>query len=341
MDIDDNLLLQYLLGNVNETVRNQVAKWLEADSMNRKRLDQLEALWLETGKLDPPPVPVDLSKAWDRMSSRIEKHEANVATPRKKPVGIRYLQYAFSAAAMILIIFGIYTVLKFINVNAKEIEVAANESFVSDTLPDGSSLTLNKKSQLKYPEHFQDRMRVVKLSGEAFFEVSKDPLSPFVVYAGIAIVKVLGTKFNVSAYPGQDIQVTVTEGRVLFFTLDPTKKDTLSIIVEAGMSGILKRGASKPVVVEISVPDRLFWAKHTLDFNETPLSEVFGLVEKHYGVEISVNTPDILNCRLSTSFVNDPVNRIMTVIAESFGLKLSVEGTKYFLSGNGCSKENN
>ncbi|MEI6436836.1 MAG: hypothetical protein WCP32_18580, partial [Bacteroidota bacterium] len=72
MDIDDNLLLQYLLGNVNETVRNQVAKWLEADSMNRKRLDQLEALWLETGKLDPPPVPVDLSKAWDRMSSRIE-----------------------------------------------------------------------------------------------------------------------------------------------------------------------------------------------------------------------------------------------------------------------------
>ncbi|MCK9204722.1 MAG: FecR domain-containing protein [Bacteroidales bacterium] len=341
MDIDDNLLLQYLLGNADEPVRNKVEKWLEADAGNRKYLDQLEALWLETGKLDPPPLPVDLQQAWVRISDRIEKHEARNTVRIKKFDGIHYLKYAISAAALILIVFGIYSIIKIYTVKVNEAEMISTASVLHDTLSDGSRIALNRQSKLKYPSHFQGRERLVKLTGEGFFEVSKDPLRPFIVDAGIAKVKVLGTAFSISAYPGQNIKVTVNEGRVLFFTLGSTKGDSLSIVLEAGMSGALKHGTLKPMIVENSAPDKLFWANHVLEFNRVPLSEVFGLVEKYYDVKISVSTPDIRNCRLSASFVNEPVNRIMTVIAESFGLKLSVDGNKYFLSGNGCSKENN
>ncbi len=340
-DIDENLLLQYLLGNADNTIRNTVEKWLDADSRNRKHLDQLETLWLETGKLNPPPLPVDLSKAWEQMSLRIEKHEAGQTAMHKRFAGMHYLKYALSAAALILLVFGIYAVLSILTVKVKEIEVVSTASVLHDTLPDGSRIMLNKQSKLYYSDHFQGGQRLVKLTGEAFFEVSKDSLKPFVVDAGKAKVKVLGTVFNVSAYPGNSIQVTVTEGRVLFFTLDSLNKDTLSIILEAGMSGVLEPGAPKPVIVEKSVPDKLFWANHVLDFNGTPLAEVFGLMEKYYGVKITVSTPEINNCRLSASFANDQVNRIMTVIAESFGLKLSVEGDNYYLSGNGCKKGNN
>ncbi len=340
-DIDENLLLQYLLGNADDTIRNTVEKWLDADSRNRKHLDQLEALWVETGIVDPPPLPVDLPKAWEQMSARIEKHEAGQTAMLKKFVGLHYLKYALSAAALILFVFGIYAVLSILTVKVKEIEVVTTASILHDTLPDGSRIMLNKQSKLKYSNRFQGGQRLVKLTGEAFFVVSKDSLKPFVVDAGIAKVKVLGTVFNVSAYPGNGVQVTVTEGRVLFFTIDSLNKDTLSIILEAGMSGVLEPGASKPVIVEKSIPDKLFWANHTLDFNRTPLTEVFGLMEKYYGVKITVSTPDINNCRLSASFANDQVNRMMTVIAESFGLKLTVEGHHYYLSGNGCSKGNN
>lgn len=340
-DIDENLLLQYLLGNASDTVRNKVGKWLDADSRNRKHLDQLESLWLETGKLDPPPLPVDLPKARERLAARIKKQEIEQAVKQKKSLGHRYLPYAISAAALVILVFGIYAILRLQTTKVKEIEIAANSSVVGDTLPDGSYITLNKESKLKYSAHFNDGKRLVKLTGEAFFEVAKDPLKPFVVDAGIAKVKVLGTVFNVSAYPGKDIQITVNKGRVLFFALDPRTGDTLSILLTTGMSGVMRQGTLKPVVVEKSSPDNLFWANRTLDFSGTPLSEVFVLVKTYYGVKISVSTPDILNCRLTASFVNEPVNNIMTVIAESLELKLSVEGNNYYFSGNGCLNENN
>jgi ferric-dicitrate binding protein FerR (iron transport regulator) len=340
-DIDENLLLQYLLGNPDESIRNTVGKWLEADSRNRQHLDRLEALWMETGKLDPPPLPVDLTDAWARLSNRIEKHEAHQTTRRKQPAGIRYLKYALSAAALILLMFGAIAVFKYLTSNVIDIEVVTTASVLHDTLPDGSRFMLNEKSKLTYSNRFQGEKRSVQLAGEAFFEVAGDPAKPFVVDAGKAQVQVLGTMFNVSAYPGEDIQVTVTEGRVMFFTINAVNHDTLSVILEAGMTGVLGSGAPKPVIVEDPAPDRLFWAHQLLDFRGTPLSEAFGMIEKYYGVKVSVSTPEIYDCRLSASFMDDPANRIMTVIAESFGLELTVDGNNYHLSGNGCSKEIN
>jgi len=338
-DIDENLLLQYLLGNADDISRKTVEAWLEADRGNRKHLDQLEALWLESGRLDPPPLPVDMPAAWERLSTRIDTHEADHSAPKMKSAGIRYLNYAMSAAALILLVFGIYFIVKMLTVKPTEIRLAATESIVHQALPDGSRVTLNKKSSLTYPEHFNGNVRSVKLSGEAFFEVSHDPSKPFVVDAGMAKVKVLGTMFNVSAFPNKDIEVIVTRGRVLFFTIDPPTSDTLSIILEAGMLGFLKQGSLKPEIVSSTAPGKLFWVNHTFDFNRTPLSEVFQLVKQYYGVNISVSNPDILNFRLSATFTDDPINRMMNVIAESFGLKLSVKDNNYYFSGNGCSKE--
>ena len=107
------------------------------------------------------------------------------------------------------------------------------------------------------------------------------------------------------------------------------------------MSGIMKQGALKPEVLSEPSPGRLFWVNHTLDFNVTPLSEVFKLIEQDYGVKISVSDIGILNCRLTATFTGDPVNRIMNVIAESFGMKLTVKDNTYFFRGNGCSKGTN
>lgn len=337
-DIDESLLLQYLLGNTENEDRRMVENWLDADSGNRKNLDRLEALWLETGRLNPPPLAVDVDKAWERFSERTKDQEKLREGIARQSVSIRFLRYALGAAALILLIFGIYTTIRLFTVKVKEIEMAAGTSVMSDTLPDGSLITLNKQSKLSYPEDFTKEERCLTLTGEAYFKVSKDPLKPFIVAAGRAKVKVLGTVFNVSAYPEKEIRVTVNEGRVLFFVADTLLKDTSSIVLEAGMTGTLKPGAISPEIVADSIPDKLFWVNHTLDFNGTSLAEVFRMLEKYFDVQVSVSQPDILNCRLSASFVNDPADRIMTVIAESFGLKLSMKGKNYNLSGNGCSK---
>lgn len=339
-DIDENVLLQYLLRNADNENRKMVENWLEADSGNRKRLDQLESLWLETGRLNPPPLAVDVDKAWERFSDRTKDLKKPLDGIARQSVSIRFLRYALGAAAMILLIFGIYTTIRLFTVKVKEIEMATGISVVSDTLTDGSIITLNKQSKLIYPEAFSKKERCLRLSGEAFFLITKDPEKPFIVDLGKAKVKVLGTSFNISAYPGHEIRITVSEGKVLFFTVDSLRKDTSYIFLEAGMTGKLKPGTRDPEVITDSIPDKLFWVNHTLDFTATPLADVFKMVEKHFNMKISVSNPDILNCRLSASFVNDSAGHIMMVIAESFGLKISKKGQNFNLSGNGCSKGN-
>jgi len=337
-DIDENLLLQYLLGKANETDRRSVEEWLEKEEGNRKQLDQLEALWLRTGQLDPPPLPVDVDAAWDRFSERIERQAVSEMKKEAKKAPVRYLSYVIGAAAVILVAVGIYGLIRLMTVKEKEVKILADATILMDTLPDQTRLMLNLQSELSYPDRFEDNQRLVKLSGEAYFEVARDPSRPFVVNAGRASVQVLGTKFNVSAYEGQAIRVTVDEGRVSFFTVDSLGIDTLSLVLEAGMEGLLEPGKWQPERVEKPMPDQMFWADKRLEFHGNMLSEVFELVEKYYGVKVKVSDPGIYNCRLFASFRNDSADDIMTVIAESFGLQLSVEGNNYYLSGDACKK---
>ncbi len=340
-DIDENLLLQYLLGNADDESGMKIAAWLNADSRNSKQLDQLEALWLETGRLVPPPVPVDLQKAWKNISTRIDKHEKMHASSKSTTIGRRYIYYAISAAATVILVLGIYIVMRLVTGRVKEVEIATNGLVIKKTLTDGTKILINRNSKLTCPENFPVGNRLVKLTGEAFFEVARNPSAPFVVDAGIAKVKVLGTVFNVSAYPGKDVLVTVSEGRVLFFTASANNNDTLSVILVAGMSGIYKPGSARPEILKNPLPDNLFWANRTLEFTRTPLSEVFKLIEQYYGVKVSVGNQDILDCQLSATFVNDPADRIMDIIAESFGLNVSLTNGIYYFKGNGCTKGNN
>lgn len=333
--IEEHLLLQYLTGRAGADERAAVEAWLEESEAHRKTLDRLEHLWLETGRLNPPPLAVDTDAAWNRMLFRMNAGETVVANER----GIRpFVRYALRIAAALVILAGIVALIRWWTAKPAMIEMAATEMVLRDTLPDGSRITLNSDSRLVFPEKFRSDSRRVKLTGEAYFNVVRDSLRPFIIDAGAAGVKVLGTSFRVKTRPGEAVEVHVVSGRVLLFRIDPRTEDTLSLVLTSGEQGVMKPGARTPEKKEGRISDDLFWANRMLEFEGIPLSEVIGLLEKHYGIAVTVSTPDILYCRLSATFLDDPPGRIMTVIAESFGLQLSTKGNNYQLSGNGCSK---
>jgi ferric-dicitrate binding protein FerR (iron transport regulator) len=112
------------------------------------------------------------------------------------------------------------------------------------------------------------------------------------------------------------------------------------VILVAGEKGLLPLKSIIPILVENNIPDDLFWFDHSLDFSRTPLSRVFLLLERYYPVTIQVSNENINHCLLTASFADDPIDRILAVIAESFDLKLISENQTYLLSGDGCSKEN-
>jgi ferric-dicitrate binding protein FerR (iron transport regulator) len=338
-DIDELLLLQYLQGNAGKDLTSRIEKWLNADSRNRKNLDRLESLWLETGKISPPPVAVDVDAAWIRMQKRM-------AREARHDSGIRNLWSSrgfWASAASVLLIAGIFTVYQLLK-SPGQIELASMDKVLVDSLPDGSKITLNSHSTLYFPETFDASMREVQLTGDAFFEVRHDSLQPFIVDAGLAKIMVLGTSFRVNMHPVRVedpvrvVEVTVVSGRVLLFRVDKRSGDTLTLVINAGESGRMKAGDLMPVKLDTIPPDGLFWANQSFDFRSTELARVFSLLQKHFSVNIAVDNPAILDCRLTGSFVNEPVEKILQVIAASFGLKLENQGQNYQLSGEGCGK---
>ncbi len=367
-DIDEHLLLQYILGNADEALQASVAAWLEAGSGNRKHLDQLESLWLETGRLSPPPVAVDTDAAWSGISERMAAFEERTTNGERDRTGgimeksangtgntipLNPSRYWWRAAAMILLLIGMYSIYWFFHRPEKQIELVSGSVVLHDTLPDGSEVALNQGSKLIFSEKFSNVGRSVKLSGEAFFEVKRDAAHPFIVNAGPACIRVLGTSFRVKTDapheegtipsgwgdPLRLVELTVVEGRVMLFTVGKKSGDTAAIILQAGETGILKAGCEKPEMAVPSVPDEIFWANRSLDFRGTALREVLTLLQKYYPVSISVSDEAILECRLTASFADEPVSSILNVIAESFGLSLETRGQNFLLSGHGCGRE--
>jgi ferric-dicitrate binding protein FerR (iron transport regulator) len=246
----------------------------------------------------------------------------------------------FAAAAVVLLLAGIFTIYRLITRVPDRMEFVSAGAVVHDTLPDGTRITLNGKSKLTCPESFDDHYRETDLTGEAFFEVTHDPAHPFIVHAGSADIRVLGTSFVVKS-SGNRTEVSVSEGRVRFYRIIPGTADTTAVVLEAGDHGVWQNGVPDPVITENIAPDVHFWANGSLEFRHTPLSDVFSLVERYYQVKISVSDPSILHCRLTASFVKEPADRMLGVIAESFGLTLVNNGQVFHFTGNGCSQENN
>ena len=143
------------------------------------------------------------------------------------------------------------------------------------TLQDGTIVWLNAQSTLIYPSHFYGKERIVSITGEAFFEVSKDKEKPFIVTAQDAKIRVLGTKFNVYSYPDtKQIKTSLIEGAVQVFY------KSKQVILRPNEESIAQDG--KLTVSNIKNPDMLLWRNGIYSFNNERLVEIVRKLELYY-----------------------------------------------------------
>ncbi len=147
------------------------------------------------------------------------------------------------------------------------------------TLPDGTKVSMNSMSELQYPTMFDDTRRV-KLKGEAYFEVSHNEKSPFIVETKDYGVEVLGTTFNINADEGS-FTTSLIEGKVKVFNLNNTKE---SFILNPNEEIALRSG--KLMVQPINNFDVFRWKDGLFCFRNTSLDKLFPQIEKYYDVEI-------------------------------------------------------
>lgn len=322
--IDTVLLTKFLLGETSKAEQLQVIEWLDADPANRLELEELENVWIKSGNLDPAPLPVDVPKAWNILENRIDEHEKKSG----KRI-IRYLTPVIFAAASIALVITLFNLLKPESVGQNQIVVSNySDSVQTDTLPDGSLVTLNKNSKLTYLSSADDTQRNMVLEGEAFFEVVRDTLRPFVIKAGMGGVRVLGTSFNVKVTNETNVTVDVVAGLVELFYPMNSSPDTLRLQLKAGERGILSHQQKKLFSDQASLSS-LFWNDNTFVFKNRPLKDVFEVLSECYKVKIVCEDNYINYTNLSTTFKNKNVDEILDVIAATFDISYSREGDTY------------
>jgi transmembrane sensor len=190
------------------------------------------------------------------------------------------------------------------------------------SLPDGSVVTLNANSTLRYTGNWaKSHVREVWLSGEAFFQVQKKPEwenARFIVHTGEVQVEVLGTSFNVNNRRGK-VQVVLNTGKV---TLKPAGNLQDSLMMAP--KDLVEFTAEKKVFVkkQVNPEEHSSWRKNKLIFNETPLYEIAQLLEDNYGMNVQFATPGLHNRRFTGSIPNQNIDLLLSVLSQSMNIQM-------------------
>jgi ferric-dicitrate binding protein FerR (iron transport regulator) len=153
------------------------------------------------------------------------------------------------------------------------------------TLSDGTVVSLNSGTTLRYPEQFGiNGKRNVYLTGEAFFEVAKDKQHPFIVNANKVDIEVLGTKFNISAYPeNPSVNSTLVEGSIQMYEVE--NKENL-VVLKPNQMATWQNNSKKITTKEVDPSFYAAWTKGELAFKDTPFSTIAKIIQRTYDVEI-------------------------------------------------------
>lgn len=289
-----------------------------------------ESIEPEEGK-----IRVDTDQAWMNLRNRLED-DGLLSDPGYRASRKIMLPQMMRVAAAVILLVGL-TIISYLILTPDSSSVRLAVSTTDNqefgiVLPDGSEVDLNAHSKFEYRLE-ESGIRSVKLTGEAWFSVSSDPVHPFIVEAGSGVIKVTGTSFSVRTDPEKDrIEVYVASGSVRFHK---ARKDNEVLSLEPGTLGVLEQNRLKE---EKSIDmNYLSWKTRKLVFRQTRLGEVAGVLNRTYGKNIRFDNEMLEDCLFTGTFDQQPVDSVMKVIQIAFNLEMDQDKNSFIFSGSGCN----
>lgn len=291
--------------------------------------------------------------------------DPNALTHKKTSVLSQY-KYALGAAATLFIIFLVYSLsdkadlLPFVSEKpvyeqmVVKSDIPLTEQINNSNAPmiielaDGSKITLEKKSKISYTKYMSGSpKREVYLTGEAFFEVARDPKRPFLVYANGLVTKVLGTSFRIRSYADEkNVIVDVKSGKVSVFA-NPAKKTLIeteslelsSIVLTPNQrvsytiedASFIKTLVNNPVIISDTLRQTLVF-----HFTDAPIKEVFLRIKNMYGIEVVYDEVALSGCTLTANLEDYSLFEQLTVICKALNGSYEVLDGKIIISAKGC-----
>lgn len=329
---------RYIEGTADDSEREFVESLLNEGESNLYLRKCLEKDW--NSLIDhESSVVIDLNPLLDRIHHKIIKNET---VKKNKPLK-KLIQVYMKVAAMLLIplmVAGglVYTYLTksiraFNEENVAMQIYAPMGSRVSFNLPDGTTGMLNSGSRLDYSVPFTTH-RIVKIEGEAWFEVYRDEEHPFEITTGSSVVKVMGTSFNISAYPAEKyIEVVLNSGRVEYHSGISEEK----VILMPSERLVCYGGKTSKSVVD---PDKYSaWTEGKLVFRGDLMAEVARRIERWYNVRVIIADKELEKYSFRATFQDDSLEEVLKLLAMTSPIRYKITPRKLMTDGTFNAEE--
>jgi len=362
----DYLIPGYLKDELTNAETRELINWIKLDSSNKRLFDEYCEIWITTkASLQNPGY--NFHEGFWRFKQKIKADEIlpiDFTKPKMFRIFLRY-------AAIVIVTFSLsgflfYYIGKNHIVNPKlsfsELVVPMG-SRVHFSLPDGTMVTLNAGSKLKYDNRFGIKDRVVQLEGEGYFKVAKDRERPFTVKTSYLNVLAMGTAFNIKAYnDDKTIETTLIEGSVKIEeltnkpiseirVLKPNQKLTFfkedsSLVEETSSPKLAIKNNIHPVQVQKSIPiPRLVtenvnvepvisWKENRWIFEKQSLSQIAVDLERKFDVQIHFESERLKNFRFTGTILSEPIEQVLEVMSISAPINFKLKGKVVTLSEN-------
>lgn len=316
LDIDQ-LLIKDFTGIITPEEQPMLDEWLGESSENKRYYNEQKKLW-ELFTLQRKIQQIDENKAYQKVSSKL--------FPEKKFSLFLFLQRTAAILLLpVLIAFAFYYYSdkkhqeQFATVyNTAETSLGMRSSLI---LPDGTKVWLNAGSKLSYPVLFSDKYRAVTLSGEAYFEVKKDPKWPFMVSSGNMNVVVSGTTFNCNAYPeNNEIQTVLVEGQVSLINESATVSEEL----QPGELGVFQKDIQQITKTKTDLQKYIAWKSGKLMFRDDRMDLVVEKLERWYNVEIEIKEKEISDYIYTATFIDESLDQVLKMLSLSAPISYTV-----------------
>ncbi len=298
-NLHENLMIKMLEGTASKAEVSQFQKWINLSTENEREYKDFQKIWAavpDAKLLEKLDVEADLAALKEKAT-----------TPKINSNRIISINFFRRIAAVLLpLIIALTGLYFYFNQTDPKAPIVLN---------DGTKVWLYKDAKLDYPKTFEGNNRLVKLIGEAFFEVAENKNKPFIIEAGATNIKVLGTSFNVRS-SNQETNVVVNTGKV---SLSPKNDTQNGIELTKGEKGTYTEGN----LIETINKDINYrsWQNGVFEFDGTkPVSEVIDQLTKYYG-PLNIDIKNNKECLLEANFEKEALSTVIEVLKNSCGLE--------------------
>jgi len=325
-----DLIGKYLANQTSTEEISVLEEWVNKDPENKKTFRELKQTWILTN-IEHIDEQINLNEEWAKLNSTIIDDEEYAEFLLSESANFNYNKFLKMAAIIVIFLTAGYFLFYLVS-NPSTEQLVAGNSVVSATLPDGTTVTLNHNSILKYPKIFPSNIRTIKLQGDAYFDVTHDLSKPFVIKTKNIQVEVMGTSLYINAKIDQPtVDVVVETGNVAIIGDNDEK-----LLLTAGEKGIFEKWNHTLTKEVNNDPNFIAWKTGILVFENESLVNVIDKINQTYHSNITIDNPDIYRCRLTATFEEQPLNIILQDLQETFDLIIEQGDGKILISGNGC-----